>query len=437
MINLFDHYNQLTKDLHQSLTLAGYTHPTVVIDDNGFLPEGIHSPYMYFLGQENKQAKALYFNQVKTPKFWEIKGTNTSGEIYCYDEKRANIFYAEPTHKRLVRTVEWLDKANIVRCVDYYNQYGRQYARTTYNTKQEPIVTTYYHVNGTEVIVENHKTGNILLSYREKIYTFKSKIEFIRFYLNEADFDCECVIYNTLALSFLVLYGLQTLKKGVLFWQEPIHDSIPGNMQTMFNDNREFKVAVPDRSVYENMQPLLTDAQKTKVSLSGYIYTYKRDNHYQPNALILTNSDQVEHLEDFIQELPHITFHVAALTEMSNRLTNLSKYTNVRLYQNVTMRIVDKLFQNCDVYLDINHANEILYATRRAFDYQLLLFSFTNTKHSHFVSPDNNYPSEQWKNMSQKLSDVFSNRQLFDTLLEKQKYAAHQVGVQSYRQLLR
>ena len=50
MIQLFDRYGQESHDLHESLEVAGLSHVTVVIEPDGFLPDGILSPFTYYLG---------------------------------------------------------------------------------------------------------------------------------------------------------------------------------------------------------------------------------------------------------------------------------------------------------------------------------------------------------------------------------------------------
>ena len=65
MIQLFDVYNQESQDLHYSLTAAGLSDVTVVIEPDGFLPDGVVSPFTYYLGYDS--GKPLYFNQVPVP----------------------------------------------------------------------------------------------------------------------------------------------------------------------------------------------------------------------------------------------------------------------------------------------------------------------------------------------------------------------------------
>ncbi|SUM67726.1 accessory Sec system glycosyltransferase GtfB [Staphylococcus saccharolyticus] len=70
MINLFETYDQNTRELHQSLKIAGYNHFTIVMDDDGFLPDEVTSPYQYFAAyQIFDNGKPAFFNDVKTPLF--------------------------------------------------------------------------------------------------------------------------------------------------------------------------------------------------------------------------------------------------------------------------------------------------------------------------------------------------------------------------------
>jgi len=49
MIFLCDYYNQASKDLAYSLQAAGYDATTVVINPDGFLPQGALSPFTYYV----------------------------------------------------------------------------------------------------------------------------------------------------------------------------------------------------------------------------------------------------------------------------------------------------------------------------------------------------------------------------------------------------
>ena len=105
MIQLFDVYSQESQDLHYSLTEAGLSDLAVVIEPDGFLPDGVVSPFTYYLGYDS--GKPLYFNQVPVPDFWEIAGNNQFGTINDLNQERAVIHFADGLQARLVKKVEW------------------------------------------------------------------------------------------------------------------------------------------------------------------------------------------------------------------------------------------------------------------------------------------------------------------------------------------
>ncbi len=68
-----------------------------------------------------------------------------------------------------------------------------------------------------------------------------------------------------------------------------------------------------------------------------------------------------------VETLPDFKFHIAAITEMSDKLMQLDQYANVHLYPSINIDRVNELYQLCDIYLDIDEGNEILNAVEQAF----------------------------------------------------------------------
>ena len=71
MLNLFDDWQRGSIDLVRSQKIAGIKVPTVVINDDGFLPAEVDSPIKQYRKQTGEP---LYFDQVQVPRFWQIKG---------------------------------------------------------------------------------------------------------------------------------------------------------------------------------------------------------------------------------------------------------------------------------------------------------------------------------------------------------------------------
>ena len=83
------------------------------------------------------------------------------------------------------------------------------------------------------------------------------------------------------------------------------------------------------------------------------------ENNGRGNALILTASDRVEKLEYLIGKLPDMIFHIAAHTQVSDKLHKLAELGNVKVYPQVSAQDLKMLWDSCDFYLDINHYREI------------------------------------------------------------------------------
>lgn len=381
MINLFENYNQETQELHQSLKRAGYNHFTIVINDDGFLPDDVTSPYRFFAAyQIYEDDTPAFFNDIDTPPFWEIKGDATMATITDMGELRGEIFYKEHYKTRVVSHVEWLDSKQRLRSVDYYTKEGFKFAETVYD-----------------------------------------------------------LLGNTLSTPFLAIYHLPTLKKGILFWQEQSQGYVPGNMKVMLSPNLQsrFAVIVPNQNEYKLIKEQLSREEQQAVYASGYLYdTYKR-NHYSKNVLTLTNSDQLPHVETLIRLHKDYQFHIGAKTEMSSKLLSLSQYENVKLYPIIKEQTVQTLYQQCDIYLDINEGNEIGNAVRSAYNHQLLIMGYKEVVHNRdFVAIENQFLVNDISQLSNALKEIGNHRGQFETRLALQQRHANAVPVSTFKYVL-
>ncbi|KRM95062.1 glycosyl transferase [Liquorilactobacillus aquaticus DSM 21051] len=430
-------------DLYKSLIAAGYTHPTVVLEDDGWLPVEIESPYSFFLNDRTTTEdtrKPLFFNQVCVPKFWEIKGDNNSAAVFDYDRKAAEIIYASPKDKRLVKEVKWLDKEQRVRSVDHYNKFGRRFAGTIYNIDGQVITKTYYSFKESEVIVENFVTNDIILNYKHQIFDFQSKEEFVQFYLELKGYVLDRIFYNSLSYPFFVSLNIKEAGEDILFWQEPLGNEIPGNMQIILNGqaSRTHSIIFNKKSTFEHAKKLWCKPSANMFLLLGYVYEFERSSNYGSHALIITNSDNIEKIDYLIKNVPKMHFNIAAITEMSPKLGKLALFPNVTLFPNISHRTVEMLWQKCDYYLDINHEGELMNAVRKAFLNNLLILSFSNILHDkEYLAAENIYNPKDVRRMSEKINKSLKNDVLLQQLLQAQKSSANEATVLDYQNLLK
>ncbi len=430
IILLMDNYGEESRKLYTSFRMAGKEYPAFVIEDDGFLPEGITSVFGYFLGEfsvsKTVPGKPRYFNQITVPEYWEISANNSNGKVCELNKERARIFYTEPKHKRLVKVVDWYDDRGVVRSSDHYNKYGALYARTIFNAKGQKVNKSYFSADGREVVMENFVTRDIILNEGNTVKIFHTKRDYVAYVLEKAGYARHRIFFNTLSTSFFVSEGLgNNGKRDVLFWQEPIGEEIPGNMLGILKgiSKRTAKVMVQRRDSYEKM--LALGATADVVHKLGFIYPFEKENEGKREVLICTNSDRIEALDTIVEELPEVHFSIAALTEMSSKLMGMDKYSNVSLYPGVKMKVLEELFDKADFYLDINHESEIVSAVQTAFLHNQLIFAFQETLHNAaYVAQEHIFTLDKADELIGALKSAMGSTECLNAGLEKQRSAA-------------
>lgn len=438
IVLLFDTYSTESRNLYESFQNAGIEVSAAVIEDDGFLPEGLISVYGYFLGDFSRAAggagRPLYFNELRVPDFWEIESSNASGKVMNYNKERARIYYAEPTNKRLIKLVDWLDENGVVRLCEHYNKYGALFCRTTFNKKGQKVSRNFFSAEGKEVIVENFITSDIIVTLDGKDRILRGKREFIRFFLRMAGLEQQRLFFNSLSFPFFASLDLpDNGQRDVLFWEEEIYDGIPGNMQMILNHGapRTKTIYVQKHEAYEKLMKL--GASKDMVKELGYVYSFERKNQGKREALICTNSDQIERLTELVEALPELHFHIAALTEMSQKLHDFEKYENVSLYPGVKPAVLDKLFAGCDYYFDINHEAEIVDAVHRAFLNHMLIFGVKGYVHNrNYIAEEHIFESGRIEGLVAAVRRAMESPERREEFLWRQENAALSLDRESF-----
>ena len=88
---------------------------------------------------------------------------------------------------------------------------------------------------------------------------------------------------------------------------------------------------------------------------------------------------------------------------------------------------------SCDIYLDINHANEILSAVRRAFLNNQVILAFSTTAHNlDYVAPEHIYKPEDVSDLIEVIRSIPGNSELIKAMLKRQKTAALAENMNSF-----
>nr|WP_305182691.1 accessory Sec system glycosylation chaperone GtfB [uncultured Schaedlerella sp.] len=435
IILLFDQYSLDSQRLHTSLKRAGYEHLAVAIEDDGFLPEGVMSIYGYFTedfkwktGCNRKRS----CSKIIIPEFSKLD------EEYEGCQERGQVFYIWISKKRYVKSVKWYDKRDIIRCVDHYNRYDAMYARTIFGVEGQRIKKLWFSPEGEKVMVEDMITGGITLNEGDSVKKFERKTDLIVFFFVKTGLWQSRIFYNSLSTPFFVSNRLGVVSKSdILFWQEPIGDEIPGNMQMILDGRagRTSEIVVQKKLAYERLLEL--GADESLIHRLGYIYSFKKKNSHKAEALICTNSENVEHCCEIVREIPQMHFHIVAVTAMSEKLLSVGEYENVSLYPGAGMDLIRNLFQNCDFYLDINQEGEIVSAVYRAFLHNHLIFAFEETIHNRdYVTERWIYPAKDWKRMVEDIRVIMEDAELLERCLQRQREEAMAENKQTYNEML-
>ena len=99
------------------------------------------------------------------------------------------------------------------------------------------------------------------------------------------------------------------------------------------------------------------------------------------SCLTLTNSQDLEGIEDLVTALPDVVFYIAAWTDMGDKLIKLAVHDNVRLYPQIVPPVLDKLKKLTNLYLDINHGSADGNFLKSLKEQEKMLLAFQLTQH--------------------------------------------------------
>ncbi len=427
---LLDNFNEDSFMLYESMRKSGFKGLVLTLGDDGYLPKDVYSIYTCFLGNKDS-GRPRYFDEIVVPDYWEIKSSNTSGQIFDLNKERGKIFYQKPTNKRQVKVVDWYDENHVCRLSEHYNNKGNIYARTIFNKKAQLVSRTYFDLYENEIVVENYVTHDITVNYMDKVFNFHDKVSFILFVFDVLGIKPKRLYYNSLGVPFMVSEALEENgKQDVLFWQEGYREDIPGNMQFILDGHskRTNEIVVQKKESYEKLVEL--GVNKDMVHSLGYVYDFKRENQHSNRVLICTNSDHIERLQEIIYAAPDMEYHICALTEMSSKLMDFNRFSNVMLYPACKNKDIEQLFNSCDYYLDINHEGEIVDAVKEAFLHNMLILGFKEVAHNaRYTLNELLFQSNEYIDLVNVLLDTTK----LDLYLSKQRMKAMSQSIIDYQ----
>lgn len=364
--------------------------------------------------------KELYYAFIDIPQYWSVRADELNGAIYDNKTKKANIYFKNPKEKRMVSRVDWIDRNNTVYRIDYYNKYGYKYCSE--NVKGGNVISReFYDRNGDIKVIEQTVSKTYTtLGTANSPRSYRGFADYLEAYLKSNEIYDENIWLTSdeILNKFAGDYG--NFKISYLP-QNRLNSDLTETNQT----NKAFRILCSEEQQV-NWYKENSDCKCDRL----YLYFENNESKFgKKEAFIITETDQLEYIEQLINDFPEIIFHIAASTIMSDKLTRLDINNNVELYPCITEQKRKELFERCDVYLDINHYRELYNAVNQALINNMLILAFDNTVHSKELYPmENIFDSSNYVKMKETLKNIITNRMIFNEYIDRQKKQLKQLA---------
>lgn len=377
MIFLFEEQNPITTKLFCFLQKR-FPHAAFYLENNctntseeasveSFCPT-IFDYFVFGSVKDSFLPSHLHYSRLPLPDFYEVRPDGHMGGVFYNGKRRANITLRRDLPGGYISRVAWLSDSGETYRIDDYKDMITPYRSSFIDDKGLVDSVVYYDSSHRERILIQPQNGTVSLYDNGTLEGYFLSPDAIReFFFSQFPGKAHIHVRKDACIS--INGGVYSAKRLL-----PVPDSFP-----------------------------------TRVDFS--------------NVLILTNSDQIEHLEILLQNLPNMQFHIGAKTAFSQTLYSLEKqYDNLTLYPVITDQKLDILLNLCSFYLDINHYSDLFQATLLAFEKNLLVLAFDSTIHNtDLVLPQLVYKSDKPQVLVSDLNNFCSNSTRLSLYLEKQQ----------------
>ncbi|GAB3601257.1 glycosyltransferase family protein [Microbacterium tumbae] len=406
MLALFDAYDDATRELLQSLTTAGIPFATVVIRYDGELPDGALSPFTEYTGIE-RTGRPLFFDEVPVPAWSEIRQGREPYAQILRDGRPIGRIHYEPDGFRQVESVDWVLPDGTPTHTDHWDRYGNQYA-TTHHSGGIAYQTAYRGPSGRQIEVD-HASRVVTLRSPQSQHTFGSLAEFVSHFLEERGIPDDHVLINSLSHPLFTMRRRAGRARTTLVWQEPMPGDVPGNMASELDAPRALT-----RVVFCDDRLRRTVAERhpgTAIDLAylSHIGQFADKRGYDlARTFTLTSSDALPALPALLEAFPGVTFSVAALTLMSEKLHSLARaHPNLRLTPRITHTGIREELARASTYLDINGGTHVLDVVKAAYHLDLVVLALAPQA----KAPDHELVLDTPEQLAARLADATADEE--------------------------
>ena len=343
----------------------------------------------------------LFFNDLEVPELWECWTLGITTYLFDGEERRANVVLREDILSRTVDRVEWFGQGEEIVSIDVYNRYGWRSKQSLLTEAGQPYLDIYLNRQQEDVLLHFVSQGTFLLQTpkgRDRLYASKEELQ--RAVLKQVLPEDEAILLMDKTLLDVVK---EIPKERLAYCAREAHAL------------DEIKEQVGQILLVED--GLLSEKKDGITALSGLVDV--EEDSFQPEALVMTASQEVEGLSSLVHQFPQVTFHIAALTAMGPKLTDLAARPNVRLYPGVSLENYEELLATCSLYLDCNQGEEVMNSSIRALENGLVLFGLKSTVHQEAYKELSTI-TDTVEEMKQQLEILLQHPEAFKEMLREQ-----------------
>ena len=349
----------------------------------------------------SKIGNPLFFNDLEVPELWECWTLGITTYLFDGEERRANVVLREDILSRTVERVEWFGRGEEIVSIDVYNRYGWRSKQSLLTDAGQPYLDIYLNRQQEEVLLHYISQGIFLHQPpkgRDHLYANKEEIQ--KAVLKQVLPEDEAIL---LIDQSLLAFVKEIPKERLAYCAREAHAL------------DEIKEQVGQILLVED--GILSEKKDGITALSGLVDVEQES--FQPEALVMTASQEVEGLSSLVHQFPQVTFHIAALTAMGPKLTDLATRPNVRLYPGISLDKYEDLLSSCSIYLDCNQGEEVWSSSLHALENGQVLFGLKTTVH-HEAYKKLSTITDSVEEMEQQLEIVLQNPEAYKELVREQ-----------------
>lgn len=390
----------------RSLATAGLPFTPVVIRYDGELPDGALCPFTAYTGIE-PEGDPLFFDEVPVPVWCEIRqGREVYGEILRDGSAIGRINY-DANSFRQVESVDWLLPDSTLGHTDRYDRYGNRYA-TTYYADGVAHQTVYRGPREWEIEVD-HVSRAVTMRSPRRLLTFETLTDFVSYFIDDRQLADGRVLIDSLSYPLFVMRKRAAEPNTTLFWQEAVPGDVPGNMALELEQPVALtRIVFCDERVRQEVAARYPETALDLAYLSHIGQFADKHGFDLRRAFTLTNTDEIPGLVELLESFPDVTFSVAALTLMSEKLHDLGRrYANLTLIPTINHKRIREELDKASVYLDINAGTHVLEVVKAAYYLNLVVFALA----PHAKAPDYSRAFSTMEDLKAHLSTVIASPQ--------------------------